>query len=317
MGSSSDSGNSDQYPLFGFPGSVRKVTHRRNVVSLLALLVVIVGGASCSDEPPAATSATPAPITTTTTQSATTSASLPETTLPETTTTTTLSLAQESLNYLDMLLAAQVSIGKLVAEVRAMNEDWDNRSERGVTYSETEAAMEAAAERSRKLRDAFELIKPSSEGGIPIEHQTATAAVGLMADTATEMLDGLRSTDTGQARRAALVGYLTAFEILKEAINRVALIIGDEGTAALDESSTESTVTTVPDTTTATEPDTTTTTTEPVSATDLPNPGNSKNCSDFATQAESQEWFDTYFALYGDVAKIDTNNNGVACELLP
>ena len=153
-----------------------------------------------------------------------------------------------------MLLTAEVSIGNLVAEVQAMNEGWDNRSESGVSYSETEAAMEAAAERARKLRDAFELIKPSSEGGIPIEHQTATAAVGLMADTATEMLDGLRSTDTGQARRAALVGYLTAFEILKEAINRVALIIGDEGTAALGESRTESNLTTVPDTTTTTEP---------------------------------------------------------------
>ena len=295
------------------------VIHRRNAVSLLALLVVIVGGASCSDEPPAATTATPAPITTTTTQSTTTS--LPETTLPETTTTTTtLPLAQESLNYLDMLLAAEVSIGNLVAEVQAMNEGWDNRSESGVSYSETEAAMEAAAERARKLRDAFELIEPSSEGGIPIEHQTATAAVGLMADTATEMLDGLRSTDTGQARRAALVGYLTAFEILKEAIDRVALIIGDEGTAALGESRTESNLTTVPDTTTTTtitEQTTTTTSTEPVTATDLPNPGNSKDCSDFATQAEAQEWFDTYFALYGDVAKIDTNNNGVACELLP
>ena len=95
------------------------------------------------------------------------------------------------------------------------------------------------------------------------------------------------------------------------------MIIGDERTATLDESSTESTVATVPDPTTTTaitEP--ATTTTEPVTATDLPNPGNSKNCSDFATQAEAQEWFDTYFALYGDVAKIDTNNNGVACELL-
>ena len=113
-------------------------------MSLLALLVVIVGGASCSDEPPAA--ATPAPITTTTTQSTTTSASLPETTLPETTTTTTtLSLAQESLKYLDMLLAAEVSFGNLVAEVQAMNEDWDNRSESGVSYSETAAAMGAAA----------------------------------------------------------------------------------------------------------------------------------------------------------------------------
>ena len=49
-----------------------------------------------------------------------------------------------------------------------------------------------------------------------------------------------------------------------------------------------------------------------------PNPGNTVSCADFATWEDAQEWYDTYAPHYGDVALIDINNNGVACEkLLP
>ncbi|KSU54051.1 LGFP repeat-containing protein [Microbacterium enclense] len=47
------------------------------------------------------------------------------------------------------------------------------------------------------------------------------------------------------------------------------------------------------------------------------NPGDSKNCSDFATQAQAQEWFDRYFPQYGDVARLDQDDDGRACESLP
>ncbi|MDE0188006.1 MAG: excalibur calcium-binding domain-containing protein [bacterium] len=287
---------------------------------LAAALVVIVIGASCGDDPAADVPTTLAPITSTsTTRSATTTLPPPETTLPETTTTSTtlISLAEESMNYLEVLLAVEVNIGKLVADVQALNENWDNRSESGVSYGETDAGMEAAAQRAQELRDAFEGIQPSSQGNIPLEHQTAAAAVVLMADTAAEMLDGLRSTDTGQSRRSALVGFLTAYEIFGEAVTRVAEIIGDEAIAALESSRTANTVPTIREGTTTTTEAATTTTAAPATDTDPENPGNTKNCSDFATQAEAQEWFDTYFPLYGDVALMDTNNNGIACELLP
>lgn len=48
-----------------------------------------------------------------------------------------------------------------------------------------------------------------------------------------------------------------------------------------------------------------------------PNPGNTRNCSDFSTRAEAQEWFDTYFPHYGDVARLDGDGDGEACESLP
>ena len=49
-----------------------------------------------------------------------------------------------------------------------------------------------------------------------------------------------------------------------------------------------------------------------------PNPGDAVSCADFDTWEEAQAWYDTYAPHYGDVALIDINNNGVACEkLLP
>ncbi|MGB3730963.1 GmrSD restriction endonuclease domain-containing protein [Microbacterium sp.] len=46
------------------------------------------------------------------------------------------------------------------------------------------------------------------------------------------------------------------------------------------------------------------------------NPGDTKNCGDFATYSEAKVWFDTYFPYYGDIAKLDGDNNGIPCENL-
>jgi hypothetical protein len=47
------------------------------------------------------------------------------------------------------------------------------------------------------------------------------------------------------------------------------------------------------------------------------NPGDVRNCGDFATWAAANAWFMTYYPHYGDVAKLDGNNDGVPCESLP
>ena len=54
-----------------------------------------------------------------------------------------------------------------------------------------------------------------------------------------------------------------------------------------------------------------------VATTQPPNPGNTKNCSDFATYAEAKTWFERYFPAYGDVAKLDADGDGEPCESLP
>ncbi|MBB3678251.1 hypothetical protein FHX36_003986 [Modestobacter versicolor] len=47
------------------------------------------------------------------------------------------------------------------------------------------------------------------------------------------------------------------------------------------------------------------------------NPGDDVDCNDFATQRAAQEWFNRYYPYYGDVARLDGNNDGRACESLP
>jgi hypothetical protein len=41
------------------------------------------------------------------------------------------------------------------------------------------------------------------------------------------------------------------------------------------------------------------------------------NCGDFNTHAEAQRWFETYYPYYGDIAGLDGDNDGIACETLP
>lgn len=47
------------------------------------------------------------------------------------------------------------------------------------------------------------------------------------------------------------------------------------------------------------------------------NPGDTKNCGDFPNWRAAQDWFETYFPAYGDVARLDRNHDGIACESLP
>jgi hypothetical protein len=44
------------------------------------------------------------------------------------------------------------------------------------------------------------------------------------------------------------------------------------------------------------------------------NPGDSVNCSDFESWQEAQMWFDRHFPHYGDVAHLDNDGDGEACE---
>jgi len=55
----------------------------------------------------------------------------------------------------------------------------------------------------------------------------------------------------------------------------------------------------------------------PYSPTPPTDPGDTKNCSDFPFHELAQAWFDHHFDLYGDVSRLDENNDGIACESLP
>jgi hypothetical protein len=57
--------------------------------------------------------------------------------------------------------------------------------------------------------------------------------------------------------------------------------------------------------------------TNPPSTNKPANPGDTKNCGDFATYAAAKAWFDLYFPYYGDIAKLDADGNGMPCESRP
>jgi hypothetical protein len=46
-------------------------------------------------------------------------------------------------------------------------------------------------------------------------------------------------------------------------------------------------------------------------------PGDTKDCVDFPTQLAAQTWYDYYLPGFGDVAHIDIDGDGMACEHLP
>lgn len=46
------------------------------------------------------------------------------------------------------------------------------------------------------------------------------------------------------------------------------------------------------------------------------NPGDSKNCSDFASRTAAQAWFDHHYSQFGDIAGLDQDNDLIACESL-
>ena len=228
------------------PASVRGMPHVRRIsVALLALLMAL-GGAAClfdSEESPSTTAGpvtttTAAPVTTTTTPATagpvTTTTAAPVTTTTAAPTTSTTFPTPVIVNYLKTVLTAEVSIGRVVEEMITISNDWDNRSETDVTYTETEEAMDAAGERAQALRADFELIQPPPTNGFPEEHRRLRAAAGQVADAASEMLTGLQSSDAGQQRQAAQVGLVAAFGVFVESMDQViAEFIGDEEITAL------------------------------------------------------------------------------------
>lgn len=208
---------------------------RCSVCSVLTLLVLAVG-ASCSpatDEPIEAESTTTDPVVTTgataldTTAppvSTTTTASSETTATSAAATTTTIS-TEAVLSYLQDLSAAEAAVSELVGQVRSVNDQWDNRSGNNIAYSDVEATLEDAVRRAQDLAEAFEVIEAPSQVEASEAHQTAARAVGRMPDIISEMLAGLRSSDTGQARQAALMRLLAALDIFTETIQQVVSVV--------------------------------------------------------------------------------------------
>ena len=137
-------------------------------------------------------------------------------------TTTTTLIPPEIDLYLNNLAEDKQALAELVAEMNAVNEEWDNRSETGVTYADTEAAMEAISEQALIFVAAVELHRPpETVTGLVEAHEGVVESANAVAAAAEEALAGLRSSDSGERRRAALVEFRAAAASFNEQVDQI------------------------------------------------------------------------------------------------
>ena len=265
---------------------MRKVT-----VALLMLSMIFLGGSSCLLDPVEEPTETDAPEETVDAAPTTSTAPLSTTeapittagTLPPDTTTTTSATAEVAFpievvqDYLIRLLTEEVAISRLVEEMDSISSDWDNRSETDITYEEAEEALAAAVETMQSTQADFDLIQPPPTAQYPTKHLTVSSAVAQIGEAAAGMLDGMRSTDTGEQRRNAQVALNAAYGVFTSGIDEViaeyigdaritAMIVSRTPAAPEEPPATTTTTTEAPATTTTTQV-TTTTTSAPVTTT--------------------------------------------------
>ena len=141
---------------------------------------------------------------------------------PEEESTTTTRIPPEVEVYLNNLADDRRTLAAVVAEMNAVNEEWDTRDVTGVTYGETEAALVSVAEQALVFSAAVELHRPPGAiAGLVDAHQVANDAAVAVAAAAEDVLAGLRAPDTGELRRAALVEFRAAAASFDQAVGQI------------------------------------------------------------------------------------------------
>ena len=142
---------------------------------------------------------------------------------PEDGSTSTTLLPPEIEVYLENLAEDKRTLAEVLAEMNAVNNEWDNRTpDGGPTYAETEAALVAVSEQALAFSNSVELHRPP-EGipGLADAHQRILDLAAAAADAAADALTGLRAPDTGELRRAALVEFRAAAESFNQQVDQI------------------------------------------------------------------------------------------------
>ena len=131
-------------------------------------------------------------------------------TAPESSTTTTApesSLDPETQAYLDEIDRINSDLQLQRTEMVTVNDAF-NQDPRGIEFSEAESRFETVLGATQDLADALRALTPPV--GLESNHQLLQDSLDLAATSVQEALDGLRSTDTGQLRNAAVASMVTA-----------------------------------------------------------------------------------------------------------
>lgn len=121
-----------------------------------------------------------------------------------TTTTEAVVLDPSVQDYLDLVASQETALTGFQTEMATINGQWD-AEERTVTYPDTEAALVDLAARTRTwAQDVAAVVAPLGLEGV---HTVLSAAAAEAANAADAVVAGLQSSDTGEARRAALDSF--------------------------------------------------------------------------------------------------------------
>lgn len=137
----------------------------------------------------------------------------------ETVPTTTLPAAVVS--YLASIEALGEQLTSLATEVREANSAWEDRT---ITFSETEDRLVAVMENVIGWQD--NVVQLSAPSVLAASHQDMLAASTRAAVAATTIVEGLRSSDTGETRRGAAADFDSAASAFVAAVQRARTTIG-------------------------------------------------------------------------------------------
>ena len=109
--------------------------------------------------------------------------------------------------YLDELDEINAALQVLDTEMITVNDGFD-ADPKQVEFSDAENRLEMVANDTRALADRVAAL--GIPAGIEDNHKSVSAAIELCANAADEALAGLRSSDTGELRRAAVAAYTSS-----------------------------------------------------------------------------------------------------------
>ncbi|MDX1448741.1 MAG: hypothetical protein R3246_06710 [Acidimicrobiia bacterium] len=121
-----------------------------------------------------------------------------------TTTTAPAPLDPSVQGFLDTVELQEAQLTGFQTEMATINGQWD-AAERTVSYQDTEAALVDLAARIRTwAEEVASVVAPLGLEGV---HTVLSAAAAEAANAADAVVAGLQSSDTGEARRAALDSF--------------------------------------------------------------------------------------------------------------
>ncbi len=129
--------------------------------------------------------------------------------------------------YIDELETIDASLQLLQAEMVAVNNGFD-ADPREIEFSDAESRMEAVQTDTDALAD--QVAEMEVPAGFDTNHQALTNAIDIAAGAAADALDGLRSSDPGELRRAAVVAFTQATDNFNIEVTNTKTAAGVEST---------------------------------------------------------------------------------------